>query len=180
MLSAMPAQAPCMPRPYGSRVPVQCPCSTSYDRIPTFRRCSGHQLQRGARLVTRMGIRAIENFDATFEISDDCRSTLTDLLSSEAFCQQVCGALHASFFAWCSHGALKRICAQCATPCAMYCGEHHDTYFLTCHLISDAGSQGDSAVGWHRAAVCRHAVPAGAMERANQEGAAFDAFVTHY
>lgn len=36
-----------------------------------------------------MGIRAIENFDATFEISDDCRSTLTDLLSSEAFCQQV-------------------------------------------------------------------------------------------
>jgi hypothetical protein len=36
-----------------------------------------------------MGIRAVDNFDSTFELSQDSRSSLVELLSTETFCQQV-------------------------------------------------------------------------------------------
>ena len=46
--------------------------------------------------MARMGIKAIENFDAAFELSDECRDALTAFLSSEAFCKQVMRHMNAS------------------------------------------------------------------------------------
>ena len=44
---------------------------------------------RSARIVTQMGLKIVENFNAAFELQPQAEDALDKLLSSEAFCQQV-------------------------------------------------------------------------------------------
>lgn len=44
---------------------------------------------RCARIVTQMGLKIVENFNAAFELQPEAEDALHKLLSSEAFCQQV-------------------------------------------------------------------------------------------
>ncbi|GMH32814.1 hypothetical protein BSKO_00648 [Bryopsis sp. KO-2023] len=55
------------------------------------RQCDPSQPQRpAARLVVCMGIRAVENFDSSFELEDESEATLLTLLRSDIFANQVC------------------------------------------------------------------------------------------
>ena len=67
---------------------------------------------RGEHLVARMGIRAVENFDSAFELSQECRSSLAELLSTETFCQQVrniCTTLELANVHWAACCALAEV-----------------------------------------------------------------------
>jgi hypothetical protein len=44
----------------------------------------------GSRLVTCMGIKAVEAFDGSFTLSSEAEVTLKQHLSAETFCKQVC------------------------------------------------------------------------------------------
>lgn len=48
-----------------------------------------HPAVRGQRIVTRMGLKMVENFSAEFELQPDAEQALKNLLSSEGFCSQV-------------------------------------------------------------------------------------------
>lgn len=59
---------------------------------------SPNRIQRGRRRLSRdqprlvktqMGLKAVENFNASFELQPEAESALHQLLSSEAFCKQV-------------------------------------------------------------------------------------------
>eukprot|EP00899_Mesostigma_viride_P028994 jgi/Mesvir1/927/Mv17485-RA.1 len=41
-------------------------------------------------MVSRMGIRAVENIDASFELAPEAKEALVALLTHEKFCAQVC------------------------------------------------------------------------------------------
>lgn len=79
-----------------------------------------------------MGIRAVENFDSTFELSDECRSTLTALLSSDTFCQQVIVKLNELCYMLRS----RRIPAVCVSSMIV-----HATVRLPCMLIVPFAAQ---------------------------------------
>ena len=46
---------------------------------------------RGQRIVTRMGLKAVESYDASFQLQAEADTALRQLLSSETFCKQVVG-----------------------------------------------------------------------------------------
>eukprot|EP00898_Chlorokybus_atmophyticus_P004649 jgi/Chlat1/5185/Chrsp33S05167 len=56
---------------------------------PHAARRERHSSSRASRTVTRMGIRAVENFDSTFELQEENKQILVGLLSSSTFCDQV-------------------------------------------------------------------------------------------
>ena len=53
------------------------------------RRLTRSRTDRCARIVTQMGLKIVENFNAAFELQPQAEDELHKLLSSEAFCQQV-------------------------------------------------------------------------------------------
>jgi hypothetical protein len=80
---------------------------------------------RGQALIAHMGIRAVENFDSAFELSQECRSSLTELLSTDTFCQQVSDdCATCSLFLISFHGILAS-------------GEAVALVVAVCHPISD-------------------------------------------
>ena len=75
-------------------------CLARTFRSPVHNGCTALHRQQGrrltrpgpdrcARIVTRMGLKIVENFNSAFELQPDAEDALHKLLSSEAFCQQV-------------------------------------------------------------------------------------------
>lgn len=71
-------------------------CCTGYALQPpksslrrTKRRHSVRPVVRGEKVVTRMGLKLVENFSADFELQPEAEQALHSLLSSEGFCSQV-------------------------------------------------------------------------------------------
>lgn len=53
------------------------------------RRLTRSRTDRCTRIVTQMGLKMVENFNAAFELQPEAEDALHKLLSSEAFCRQV-------------------------------------------------------------------------------------------
>jgi hypothetical protein len=105
------AAAQCMARQHSMIPAIQSQCSTSYTVHAPFKAHKQHIVRKQA-LIARMGIRAVESFDSTFELSQECRSSLTALLSSDTFCQQVSGT-------WCATPKLADVHTVCSC-CMLY------------------------------------------------------------
>ena len=88
MAASAAAAAPCIARRSRTLPAMRTQCSTSFAVRPPIMTQRRHTM-RGQALVVHMGIRAVENFDSAFELSQECRSSLTELLSTDTFCQQV-------------------------------------------------------------------------------------------
>ena len=57
-------------------------------RVPRAQRYRGRRAAR--RLVTCMGIKAVEAFDGSFTLGHEAEETLKQHLSGDTFCKQVC------------------------------------------------------------------------------------------
>lgn len=72
---------------------AQCISQVSKPLPGVHQRRAAHQTRqsalRGQRLVTRMGLKIVENFTAEFELQPEAEEALHSLLGSEAFCKQV-------------------------------------------------------------------------------------------
>lgn len=79
----------------------RCPCrhpTSSSDLLPGTlalsaygrrRKSSSSSSQRWGRLVTRMGIRAVETYDSAFQLEPEAEAKLKELLRTPTFCAQV-------------------------------------------------------------------------------------------
>ena len=56
---------------------------------PSARHQASRHVVRGQQLVTRMGLKVVETYNADFELQPDAEQALHNLLGSEAFCRQV-------------------------------------------------------------------------------------------
>ena len=92
--------------------PQRQPCRRSLNlgmaagrnRLGTSRTAAQPRCRRQAacRLVTRMGIKAVEAFDGSFTLSAEAEATLKQHLSGDTFCKQACRPFE----------ALVQVCAR--------------------------------------------------------------------